>query len=251
MLTCNITYYNEPKWLIWWFRTIRTLNDRGINIQLSVCDDGSQDYPAEKVFDKHHPLGSMKLYRITKDHGFNSHGARNLLMQQTNTGWNLLSDIDRHYSFDGLTTLFYGKHELFKRGNFYVFKEATKNSDDGFSINEYVVNKKDFWKSGGYDEEFTNIHWGDRLFLQSLAYTSRRVPLPDVVVKYMRGARMVTWEDVPTTQYPDDRTLIHPNNRWTNPEFRKNLIEMVKTRNSTHEGRMSKKVINFEWEQVF
>ena len=36
----------------------------------------------------------MKGYKITADIGFNSHGARNLLMMESETHWNMLMDID-------------------------------------------------------------------------------------------------------------------------------------------------------------
>jgi len=172
-------------------------------------------------------------------------------MKQTETEWNLLSDIDRRYPDATLIALTKADQGIFERGKYFAFKEKIRSSDDGFSVNEYIIHKDDFWLSGGYDEEFTNIHWGDRLFLQSLDYFLKRVCVNDWSVKYVRKARDVIWADVPTTIYPDDFTLIHPNNRWPDKKFRFDLKEFVHKRNKTHEGRMSKKVINFEWERVF
>jgi len=247
VLTCNVTYYNEPHLLLWWFRTIRKLNDSGIDIKLSICDDGSQRLPAEKFFEKHKPLPSMSLYRVKEDIGFNSHGARNLLMKQTKTGWNLLSDIDRNYSIETLTKLYNGKRTFFRRGNYYSFVHRGVSS-----INEYVIYAKDFWLSGGYDEEFVNIHWGDRLFLKSVRQNTKNIVMHDMPIKYVRHARKVMPGDVATTQYPDDHTLITPAvGIWANAETRQKLLKFVQKRNSTHAGRMSKKVINFEWEQMF
>ena len=68
----------------------------------------------------------------------------------------------------------------------------------------------------------------------------------------MRGARDVSYStEVTTTQYPDDNTLICPISDWSIPEKRKALVEMVRERNKKPEARKAKKVINFEWEQVF
>ena len=250
MISFNITYYNEPKWLKWWYLTFKELHDRGYDFYLNVCDDGSMRQPAEAFFEKNPPCEGMRLFRVIDDIGFNSHGSRNLLMKQTLTDWNLMSDIDRRYSKDTLIGIM-EEEPLLIKGHYYALKEILVASPDGFSVNEYLVHKKDFWKTGGYDEEFVNIHWGDRYFLETLRRVAKRECVPDWGVKYARGAREVTWADVPTTIYPDDRTLIHPNNRWPDQEFRFGLKEFVRQRNKTHEGRMSKKVINFEWKQVF
>lgn len=252
MISCNITYYNEPKWLLDWYLKLKLLYERGHDIILNVADDGSQVHSAEEFFDDHPPLPNMHLFRVKEDLGFNSHGARNLLMKQTTTEWNIMSDIDRRFSMKTLIDIAdRAEAGKLQRGHYYSFYEILKASRDRFSVNEYLVHKTDFWKSGGYDEEFVNIHFGDRYFLEALTYTTRRVCVPEWKVNYIRDSRTVTWADVPTTVYPDDKTLIHPNNRWPNPEFRHELNNRIRERNKTHEGRMSKKVINFEWEQVF
>ncbi len=250
MVSFNITYYNEPKWLLWWYDRMVELDKQGCDFYLNVCDDGSQTYPATKFFKKYPPLPQMRLFRVTEDIGFNSHGARNLLMKTTLTDWNVMSDIDRRYPLDHMVEMT-DCDLILKEGNYYSFREITKASPDGFSVNEYIVHKNDFWKTGGYDEEFVNIHFGDRYFLDCLRQVAHRQKKQEWGVKYARGARDVTWLDIPKTIYPDDKTLIHPIGRWGNEEFRFGLKEMVQKRNRTHEGRMSKQVINFPWEQVF
>jgi hypothetical protein len=251
MISCNVTYYNEPTWLKWWYKTVKNINEQGYDIMLNVCDDGSQRLPASEFFNKHAPTDKMRLFRVKEDIGFNSHGARNLLMKQTLTKWNLMSDIDRRYPEETLKQFAEFADVKLQRGNYYSLLEMIRTSPDGYSVNDYIVHSDDFWRTGGYDEEFVNIHWGDRWFLDTLRRVARRVLLPDWKVKYVRGAREVTWADVPTTQYPDDQTLIHPNNRWPDEDFRFGLKDRIKERNKTEEGRMSKQVINFEWEQVF
>lgn len=250
MISVNTTYYNEPKWLRWWYKTIKRLNAEGYDIMLNVCDDGSQREPASAFFEKHAPTEKMRLFRVKEDIGFNSHGARNLLMKQTLTDWNLMSDIDRRYPDDTLKGICEDE-SILEKGCYYSLIEMIIASPDEYSVNDYLVHREDFWKTGGYDEEFVNIHFGDRFFLDALRYNTRRVKHPSWQVKYVRGSREVTWADVPTTIYPDDKRLIHPNDRWPDQTFRFGLKDFVQARNKTHEGRMSKKIINFEWEQVF
>ena len=126
-----------------------------------------------------------------------------------------------------------------RQGTYYSFWEMIQSSRDRFSVNEYLVHKFDFWESGGYDEEFVNIHFGDRYFLDALKMVAKRKKVPQWKVKYIRGAREVTWTDVPTTIYPDDNTLLHPNDRWPNEEYRMNLKKFVQQRLKTEKGRKS------------
>lgn len=250
MISCNITYYNDPKWLLWWYQTFKQFYLDRIDIQLNIADDGSQVYPAEDFFDQFVPSPNMRLFRVKEDIGFNSHGARNLLMKQTQTEWNMLSDIDREYPMQTLKSIIKAEQEgTLKRGEYYNYSHE-KHGDP--SCNEYLVSKTDFWKSGGYDEEFVNIHWGDRIFFdESLSRVAKRIHMVDWKIRYTRGARDWQWTDNPTTIYPDDNTILHPRNEWATKESREAIIHLVKTRNRTHEGRISKKVINFDWEQVF
>ena len=248
MISINITYYNESKWLLWWYRTVYRLTEQGIPVMFNICDDGSQTDPAEKFFEKREPQPNMRLFRVVDDIGFNSHGARNLLMKHTTTEWNMMSDIDRHYSDETLRDIVREEPSL-QKGTYYSFCDVKNNAS--VSLNEYVVHRDDFWNTGGYDEEFVNIHWGDRYFLDTLKRVAKQQVMHDWHIKYVRGARNVSWEDVPITLYPDDRTLIHPTGKWADPDYRAELKHRIHKRNKTHEGRMSKKVINFEWKQVF
>lgn len=248
MISLNITYYNEPKYLKWWYDTTKRLNDQGYEVYLNVGDDGSQREPAIEFFEKNPPLPSMQLFVVTEDIGFNSHGTRNLLMKHTKTDWNLLSDIDRRYPDETLIAVC---DAPMKQGNYYSFWEIVQSSSDRFSVNDLIVHKEDFWRTGGYDEEFVNIHFGDRHFLDCLRQTTKRRKKEQWKIKYARNAREVTWADVPTTQYPDDNTLIHPNDRWPDDTFRHPLKDWVTKRNSTPEGRLSKPILNFPWKQIF
>lgn len=252
MISINLTYYNEPIWFRYWYNIFKKFYLDNTNICLNICDDGSQKQPIISFFEKYPPFPNMRLFKVKEDIGFNSHGARNLLMQQTQTEWNLMTDIDRHYPLKTLNRIISEEAiDNLNIGAYYNLKELIRSSKDGFSVNDYVTSKTDFWKTGGYDEEFTNVHWGDRYFLNTLNMIAKRETREDWEVRYVRYARSVTYEDVPITQYPNDTSLIHPTRLWADQETRHGLKRLVQERNKTHEGRMSKKVINFEWEQVF
>lgn len=251
MISINITYYNEPHFLKWWYITHQKMLDGGCDVMLNIGDDGSQTKPASHFFEKNAPNANTRLFRVKEDIGFNSHGTRNLLMKQTTTEWNLMSDIDRRYPEQTLISIYENQSKL-RKGVYYSFWEILQSSRDRFSVNDYIVHRDNFWETGGYDEEFTNIHFGDRYFLDALRMVAKRKKVPQWQVKYVRGARDVTWTDeILTTVYPDDNTLIHPTAVWGDEKQRFALKEFVQERNKTPEGRKSKKVINFEWEQLF
>lgn len=251
MISINITYYNEPHFIKWWYQFHNKLLDNGCEFMLNIGDDGSQRSPATAFFEKNPPNKFMRLFRVKEDIGFNSHGVRNLLMKETTTDWNIMTDIDRHYPLDTMTSI-HDKEYTLQRRKYYSFWEIIKSSPDRFSVNEYIVHRKDFWKTGGYDEEFVNIHFGDRFFLDTLRRVAKRQKMKEWQVKYVRGARQVIWSDEATkTDYPDDKTLIHPLHTWGDQEKRFALKEFVQQRNKTPEGRAAKKVINFDWERVF
>lgn len=251
MISCNITYYNEPNWLIHWYKKFRLLYEQGHDIILNIADDGSLISPASAFFKEYAPMPNMHLFRVKEDLGFNSHGARNLLMNQTTSDWNILSDIDRAFPKTTLINIINKENNL-QKGRYYLFQELQKATHDGFSHNEFLIHKNDFWKTGGYDEEYVNIHYGDRDFLKALQYVVKKTTIQEWKVDYLRKARKVSYDiNVEKTTYPDDQTLIHPNKDWGRESYRLNLKKFVTERNKTHEGRMSKKVINFEWEQVF
>jgi len=250
MISINITYYNEPHFLKWWYEAMKRMDDAGCPFMLNIGDDGSMRKPAVDFFEKRPPSTNMRLFRVKEDIGFNSHGTRNLLMKETTSEWNLMSDIDRRFPDATLRSIFKNEANL-KKTKYYSFWEIVKSSKDRFSVNEYLVHKETFWKTGGYDEELVNIHFGDRYFLDALRLVAKRQKVDFWQVKYVRGARDVTWTDVPFTIYPDDKTLIHPTGVWADQEKRFALKNFIQERNKTHEGRMSKKVINFEWERVF
>jgi len=246
MITINITYYNEPHLLKPWYEFMLRLRNEGADVVCNICDDGSQLRPAEDFFDENVPPPNIRLFRVKEDLGFNSHGCRNLLMQQSFTDWNLLTDIDRSYPMKTILSII--ALDQMREGEYYTFTSANGKG----SHNDFVVHANDFWKTYGYDEEFTNVHWGDRPFLDVLQTEAKLVQRKDWTIVYTRHARDVQFVDtVEFTEYPDDNTLIHPTSKWGKESYRKSMKDYIARRNANVATRRKKKIINFEWEQVF
>jgi hypothetical protein len=248
MITVNITYFNEPHFLDFWVRTAQTLWDKGVDVTVSVCDDGSDRLPAIDTFRKRPPPPNMSLFRVTKNLGFNSHGSRNLLMKETLTPWNVCCDIDRTLDVNTLTKL--AANDGLVRGSYYQFKVKSKR--ERYSLNDYTIHRDDFWSFGGYDEEFVNVHFGDRIMFEAFERELKQVLRDDLTIGMVRNARKVSVGKVELTQYPDDDTLIIPNKSWWgNVDKRERMIDYVTQRYHDREARQAKPVIQFDWVQVF
>ena len=246
LLTISVTYYNEPKHLKEWINQKSIWDKMVMPIHLQIIDDGSQITPASEIIKE--GVSNISLYRVTEDLGFNSHGCRNLGMKVAPTSWVLLSDIDMIYPISTLNEILLDI-ENFKisHDRYYQFKYINRKS---ITLNNFLVHKDAFWKTGGYDEEFVGMHYGDRTFLFNLdqfateTYIGYHVRMP-------RGPRI--WYIVPgliKTEYPNDEVILHPESILNTPSLLKKLNDRIDVRNKSAEGRASKKVIQFEWERL-
>jgi len=236
MITFVTTYYNEPKHL---HKILTDINQTYFK-ELVIVDDGSEDYPAYDVA-KQYPDVPLKLFKVKEDLGFNSHGARNLAMQNVTSEWALLTDIDRA-GYNNLSIILKRYIESSFEGEY--FNWAT-NLDHN-TVNDYCIRVEDFWISGGYDEEFVNRHYGDRMFIDRLnSYLTRTtIPYP---VKVTRKARKYIEAEIDITMYPDDETMVVPS--WDLKEKR-NLIDAIGHRNDFPETWKRNNIIQFEWERL-
>jgi hypothetical protein len=246
LLTISVTYYNEPKYLNEWINQQSIWEKMCMPIHLQVIDDGSQITPASEIIKE--GAANISLYRVTEDLGFNSHGCRNLGMKVAPTSWVLLSDIDMIYPISTLNEILLDI-ENFKISQdlYYQFKLINYKST---TLNNFLVHKDTFWKTGGYDEEFTGLHYGDRTFLANLGQFA--VESDNGYFAYRLRFRRL-WRTVPgllKTEYPNDEVILHPESILDSPSLLKRLHHRIHIRNKSAEGRASKKVIQFEWERL-
>jgi hypothetical protein len=146
---------------------------------LIIVDDGSTKYPAVDICQRHN-CNNISLYVVTEDLGFNSHGCRNLGMSESQTHWNILvdSDIELHsLQIPKIINLPLLETEIYQWGT-----------------NMLLINKDQFFSCKGYDEEFVNIHYGDRLFLNYInsKYTPQYFNFP---INYLRAKRPVIFSE--------------------------------------------------------
>jgi glycosyltransferase involved in cell wall biosynthesis len=233
-ITLIHTYYNEPDHLR---RNLETWYTFDFPIKIMIVDDGSMIHPAYDVLkDVSLPENvTLSLYRVKDDIGFNSHGARNLAAKVADSEWLLFLDIDHNIHNWNLKTLVeeaeLKSHVLYKFGG--VEFVAIKHIDSRVTVNQFLISKEKFAETGGYDESYTSVHWGDRPFIEEVVESSSRmVVFKTIILPVYRGGRKIIIDNsFERPVYDEKRMTIH-------------MPDPYKITNLTT------KRINFEWERI-
>lgn len=229
-VTLGTTYYNNPD-------NLKEFIDYHLPYcdELIVVDDGSTLFPARDIIKKQDKL---KLYQVKKDYGFNSHGCRNLIMTVASNDWIVLLDSDRklqdpEYAFNVFKTRNFTEDALYK---FIAFFESNKAKTIHMSVNDFFVNRNFFMKAGGYDEELIGCRTGDREYFTQLAHFGPEIIMHDIDLILERKASITL----------SNNDIISPLDRKF---FGKRLTRILLQRSKN--PNPNKKILTFEWEQVF
>jgi len=238
MITLITTYFEDPYRLT---RYIEEEFNEEVFDEFIIVDDGSPRQPAYDIV-KNYPMKNISLFRVKDDIGFNSHGARNLAMKHVDTEWAYMVDIDRKDIFDYSKIL--QRYCMTAADNEYFISQLEQAGD--VTHNDYCVRTKSWWTTGGYDEEFTNYHYGDRIFIDRLNIFLKPTLIP-YSIKSTRKARKFEYYDGSITVYPDDDTILHPH---VDKEELQEIIDNVGMRNDNPNLWRRDNIIQFEWEQL-
>jgi predicted glycosyltransferase involved in capsule biosynthesis len=224
------TYYNDRTLLE---TQIERWNVYNTPIKIILIDDGSQEVPAEEVLRGVSFADNIdfSLYKVTEDIGFNSHGCRNLGARLADTEWLLFLDIDYTLQPSELHRL--QKEEL-DLNTWYEINARFKGRGDAYmALNQFIIPRKLFEDSGGYDESFVPFHYGDREFLSRLS-SYKTINLDWVNLTCRRGGRKAVIDDNATIPVYDDEKMI-----FYTRKFDPDKIERSPSR------------VNFPWKKVF
>jgi len=174
MLTLVMAYYENPVMLAHHLHEWRAWSDRARKeIAVVIVDDGSPRNPAIDVLQGFNVL-QLSLYRIDVNIPWNQDGARNLAMKEAKTDWVLMTDMD-HLLLPSEADRLLDMPK--QRGYYYMPARRTiagKQCEPHF--NSYVMHRKDFWRIGGYDEDFAGFYGSDGNFRKRMkAYKAREV----------------------------------------------------------------------------
>lgn len=232
-ITLGTTYYNSPGEL-----NVFISNHIDYVDELIIVDDGSQIYPAANFLT---PIPKLKLYRVKKDYGFNSHGCRNLIMKEADNDWVILLDMDRQFinpkeSIESIKSRKLKENTLYRFMAMIKTKNFIEYNTVHASVNDYLINKKHFFKAGGYDEELIGYRSGDRQYFEQLKHFGKESLLYDVEMVLLR---------IPTILLKDS-PLKSPN------DIRRLPVEIYKIiHNRMKKPEPNKPILTFEWEKVF
>jgi glycosyltransferase involved in cell wall biosynthesis len=231
-ITIITTYYNETNMLIPFLEDYKKLRNEVDHYKLIIVDDGSTIDPITNYLDVVKMYPDVEVYRIPKDLGFNSHGARNLGVTVAKSKFVFLTDIDCILTACKLQAI--------------DFNDLDDNTFYNFTVNCFMLTKEMFLSCKGYDEEFAGIHYGDRLLIKYFRDNYNFVPLQRRY-KPRRGARQILFGcDVDRTTYDDeDMKIYHPSLpiKWSN------LVGKICQRYIDKQFN-DKKILNFEWERL-
>lgn len=155
----NYTYYNSPDLMHRIFNWYDRIDPNGTHFDYAVMDDGSQRHPiTDCIIPKH-----WSVYRIDVDHGWNNEGARNCLMTATKNEWNVLIDSDQVITLNNLINL---KNSISLKYLNPALVYMPGNIGYAMMRNSFLVNVKEFFKRGGYDQCFVGYQGNDYSFLK-------------------------------------------------------------------------------------
>lgn len=239
MITLITTYFEDPHRLRHY---IENEFNEDIFDEFIIVDDGSPNTPAEPIC-RLYPEKRIKLFRVKYDIGFNSHGARNLAMKHVDTDWAYMVDIDRKGIFDYSKIL--QRYCLTAADDEYFISHLEHKGE--VTHNDYCVRTKSWWITGGYDEEFVNWHFGDRMFIDRLNTFLKPTLIPYCIRTTRLARKVIMKEGCGITTYPDDELLIHP---IIEKERKQKLIDTVGWRNDNPHLWVRDNIIQFEWERL-
>lgn len=162
-ITINYTYYNNKKYfedLVYYYYPFKE------SYNFTVIDDGSQDFPISREWVPEW----WRILRIPEDYGWGNEVARNILMKETKTDWNVLIDVDYRLTYSTLDYLNYMMDEYDPNViQEYQFEKGRKNwshpeDGDNHLLNQFIMSKQTFDKSYGYDMAFAWV-WGNDISL--------------------------------------------------------------------------------------
>ena len=220
-ITLGTTYYENPEYLYRFLQLHRSKVD-----EIIIIDDYSEKYPAENLFEKE---DNVKLYKVTKNYGFNSHGCRNLIVNQAKNDWVCLVDVDREFYDAGNDILRLHNKELDPE---ILYKFVVHVHEFGNcvhqSVNDFLIHKSLFNRVGGYDEECQGYRIGDRQLFQQISNFAKTQTLIDINLMYTRNGTLLTNKDK------------RPPNK---------IFDILESRIITPDP--NKPTILFNWERVF
>lgn len=193
-ITLIVPYYRQPLMLAEHLRQWVGYSSLALHtFKFIIVDDGSPE-PALGVvndFLLHHRWNTqidLRAYRVAQDIPWNRGGARNLGATEADTPWLLHLDTD-HVLMPGCADQLAQDIASYDAAYWYRFRrfrvgaaDDTRKKDDLADADEYgeikphidsyLCTRELFWRTGGYDEDYSGCLGGGSPFLKRLSNTA-------------------------------------------------------------------------------
>lgn len=135
-------------------------------VEFVIVDDGSSE-SSRPVVPANHGL-NLRLLRVLEDKPWNISGARNLAAKQASSDWLFLCDVD-HFLRESTVKAMLAV--LDKRSMYFHVSREKGGVKLHPGSNIFLIMRSDFWKVGGYDEDWQGIYgWEDVWLRRCLEY---------------------------------------------------------------------------------
>jgi hypothetical protein len=230
-------YYENPTMLHTQLETWKGwANDLKKKTKIILVDDGSQHANAATVIQGHGDIGiRLDLYNILINIPWNQNGAHNLGFHVADDGWCLTTDIDHVVVEQQLRRILSLPTNSKCYYSFGRRQVRAPNTSFKRHPNSWLLTRKMFLESGGYDEDFAGYYGSDSCFRRALTLVGRHIPLPDSCYLTVYDQHDIT--DANTREWGRKDSKYHS----------ANYPELAKKRGRTYKAENP---LRFPWEKV-
>lgn len=173
MITLVYAYYENPGMLRF---QLEGWANYPAGFHLIIVDDGSPRSPAAPILREHRISMPVSCYRIDENIPWNQDGARNLGMHQCETEWAHLLDMDCVLTpSEAAKALHFSQHDTQWDEYYMPMRVNARGEAIPPHPNCYLFRVEEFWRMGGYDEDFAGCYGSDGNFRKCMRAGLREV----------------------------------------------------------------------------
>ena len=179
-ITIYFPYYNQPEALKFNLDYYSSFDEELKNkFNVLIVDDGSQRAQALRTAKNYENALNLSLYKIHVDIPWNMGAANNIAFKDAETEWIIRTDIDWFCKEQRLRKIL---DTRLKDGVVYFFRGLRVKDKPPFEViegcksppNIYILNKKKYWETGGYNEYLCGNYGDDFEFRPRLLEKAER-----------------------------------------------------------------------------
>lgn len=210
------------------------------NVRFIVVDDAGPNHPFRMPFA---PTLDVQVYRVQQDIPWNQMGARNLGMQAADDGWALMIDPDMILPPDIMEIVVRRVMQNPNKGGRYrmLLRHMRNGQLDEGCCNIYVIHTADFWRAGGYDEDYSGHKGYSDVMLHHTLNTIGVMPL------WWKDC----WADFYSTDNVDDAAVMQLDRDIAhNRRLHLRKVKEARKRGARRYLTQPRQVCRFKWERV-